>query len=108
MLVRTAYAILQIIVGWCGEYASTAAVYKASDHDDFRRRIVSYIWGGLLVAVGTFLLVSAIRKREFVVYRLLVARSRILWKDHVHRFHKVAGVLVIVFGVLLMFGVIGK
>ena len=61
-----------------------------------------------MVAVGTFLLVSAIRKSEFVVYRLLVAKSRILWRDHVHRFHQVAGVMVIVFGILVMLGVIGK
>ena len=35
---------------------------------------------------------------EFVVYQLLVARSRILWGDRVHGFYQVAGVLMIVFG----------
>lgn len=69
---------------------------------------MSCVWGGLLIAAGAFILVSAIVKSEFAVYRLLGARSRILWKDHVHRFHQVAGVLVIVFGILVMFGVIGK
>ena len=47
---------------------------------------MSVVWGGLIVAVGIFLFVSAVRKSEFIVYRLLVARSRILWKEHVHQF----------------------
>ena len=69
---------------------------------------MSFVWGGLIVAVGIFLFVSAVRKSELIVYRLLVARSRILWKEHVHQFYKVVGVLVVVFGVLVALGVIGK
>ena len=69
---------------------------------------MSYVWGGLIVAVGIFMFVSAVTKSEFVVYKLLTARSRILWKEHVHKFYIVVGLLVVVFGILVAFGVIGK
>ena len=64
------------------------------------------LYGALTVAVGIFLLVCGATRSEFVIYRLLVARSRILWGEKVHRFHQVAGVMVIVFGLLLVFGYI--
>jgi hypothetical protein len=63
------------------------------------------LWGILIVIVGAFLLISANMKSEFILYRLLVYRSRILWGDNVHRFHQVAGVMVIVFGVLVAAGI---
>ena len=69
---------------------------------------MSYVWGGLIVAVGVFLFVSALTKSEFVVYKLLTARSRILWKEHVHKFYIVASLLAVVFGILVATGVIGK
>jgi hypothetical protein len=62
------------------------------------------LWGILLIIVGAFLLISASMKSEFIIYRLLVYRSKILWGDKVHRFHQVAGVLVIVFGVIVAAG----
>jgi len=46
------------------------------------------------------------RKSEFVIYRLLVARSKILWVEKVHGFYQVAGIMVIIFGVLLALGYI--
>jgi len=67
---------------------------------------MNILWGCLIAAVGLFLFVSATRRSEFVVYRLLVARSRILWGDKAHAFHKISGVLAIIFGLLVAFGVI--
>ena len=64
------------------------------------------LWGCLIAAVGLFLFVSGTTRSEFVVYRLLVARSKLLWDEPVHGFHQVSGVLVFVFGVLLAVGVI--
>ena len=69
---------------------------------------MSYVWGGFIAAVGIFLFVNAARKSEFIVYKLLTARSRILWKEHVHKFYMVVGVLVVFFGILVALGVIGK
>jgi len=64
------------------------------------------LWGILIIAAGTFLFLGGRLKSKFVIYRLLVARSRMLWGDNVHRFHQVAGVMVIVFGILVLLGCI--
>ena len=63
------------------------------------------LWGTLIIIVGAFILISASIKSQFIVYRLLVYRSKILWGDNVHRFHQIAGVIVIVFGVLVAAGI---
>lgn len=59
-----------------------------------------------MVAVGLFMTICGRTKSEFIVYRLLVARSRILWGQKVHVFYQVAGVMVVVFGLLIMLGYI--
>jgi hypothetical protein len=64
------------------------------------------LWGCLIAAVGLFLFVSGTTRGKSVVYRLLVARSKILWGERVHGFYQVAGVLVVVFGILFAVGVI--
>ena len=58
------------------------------------------------MAAGLFLLVCGRLKSEFFIYRLIVARSKILWGENVHRFHQIAGGIVIVFGVLVAIGYI--
>lgn len=63
-------------------------------------------WGTLMAIIGLFMLVCGTVKSDFVVYRLLVARSRILWGDAVHRFFQVSGVIVAVLGILWTSGVI--
>ena len=68
---------------------------------------MNLLWGCLIAVIGLFLLVSGSLKSEFIVYRLLVARSKILWGERVHGFHQVAGILVMVFGILVAIGVIG-
>ena len=64
------------------------------------------LWGILIVVAGLFLLVCGGLKSEFIVYRLIVFRSKILWGEHVHQFHQVAGAMVIVFGILVAVGYI--
>ena len=66
------------------------------------------LWGCLIAAVGLFLFASGTMKSQFFFYRLLVARSKILWGDRVHEFYQVAGILVVAFGVLFAVGAIGK
>ena len=62
--------------------------------------------GTLMAIIGLFMLVCGTVKSDFVVYRLLVARSRILWGDAVHRFYQVSGLIVAVLGILWALGVI--
>ncbi|TWT33741.1 hypothetical protein KOR34_35740 [Posidoniimonas corsicana] len=64
-------------------------------------------WGGLMIAIGLLMSWWAAARSDFVVYRLLVARSRLLWGDRVHAFHFVAGLLVALCGLLMVLGVFG-
>jgi len=67
---------------------------------------MNILWGCLSAAVGMFLFLSGTVKSQFVVYRLLVARSKILWGERVHGFYQIVGILVVAFGVLFAVGVI--
>jgi uncharacterized membrane protein len=60
------------------------------------------LWGTLMIAAGLFMLVGGTLKSEFIIYRLMVARSRLLWGegDAVHRFYQASGLIVILLGVL--------
>jgi len=52
------------------------------------------------------LLVCGRLKSDFFIYRLIVARSKILWGDNTYRFHQIVGLIVIVVGVLVAVGYI--
>jgi len=58
-------------------------------------------WGALMIAIGLFLFICASMKSELHIYKLLVARSRIMWKEKVYTAHKVAGILIINMGLLV-------
>ncbi|MGD2064964.1 MAG: hypothetical protein PVI95_00740 [Dehalococcoidia bacterium] len=64
------------------------------------------LWGILIVLAGLFLLVCGRLKSDFLIYRLIVARSKILWGDNTHRFHQIVGAIVIIVGVLAAVGYI--
>jgi len=62
------------------------------------------VYGTMLVALGLFMTICGHTKSEFIIYRLLAARSRILWGPKVHGFYQVSGILVILFGLLIALG----
>jgi uncharacterized membrane protein len=64
------------------------------------------LWGVLMIAVGLFMLISGLSKSDFIIYRLMVARSKILWGENVHRFYQVVGIIIIVVGILAGLGII--
>lgn len=68
------------------------------------------MWGIILSLVGLFLLLSGLSRSNFIVYRLFVARSKVLWKseEKVHKFYQVVGILIILFGILVAFEIIKK
>ena len=68
------------------------------------------LWGSLMSAIGTFMLVCGTLKTDFIVYRLLVARSRMALGegDAVHRFYQLVGIILIVLGILWALGMIWK
>jgi hypothetical protein len=67
-----------------------------------------HFYGILMALIGLFILMSATLRSEFIIYRLLVERSKLLWRDHVHLFHQVVGLILIALGLLWVFGVIWK
>lgn len=58
------------------------------------------IWGLVIAAIGALFIVWGRGRSDFVIYRLLVARSRILWGDgdRVHGFYQLVGAIMIVVG----------
>ena len=59
---------------------------------------MNIIRGLIIAAVGALFITWGRTKSDFSVYRLLVARSRVLWGDRVHGFYQVAGALMIIAG----------
>ena len=59
-------------------------------------------WGAVMVAVGLFMVISATRKSQSVIYRLLVARSQGMWGEHVHRFLQLVGLAIIASGLVFV------
>ena len=60
------------------------------------------VWGLIIADVGALFIVWGRTKSNFGLYRLLVARSRLLWGDRVHGFYQVAGALMIVAGAAIV------
>lgn len=59
-------------------------------------------WGVVMIVIGGLMALGGATQSDFVVYRLLAARSRLLWGDRVHAFFVVAGTLVALAGVLML------
>jgi len=58
-------------------------------------------WGVVMVLIGGLMVLGGATQTDFVLYRLLAARARLLWGDRVHAFLMVAGMLVAIAGVLV-------
>jgi hypothetical protein len=65
---------------------------------------MNILWGSLMVAVGIFMLVCGRLKSQFFLYKLMVARIKMLWGENVHWFYQIVGVIVIIVGVLVALG----
>lgn len=68
---------------------------------------MNYLWGALTLVFGLFFSICAFKKSEFIVYRVLIARSKMMWGDNVHNFYKVVGAVLIVVAALFFAGVFG-
>ena len=66
---------------------------------------MSILWGILIIIAGVLLLIGGKLKTNFIIYRLMVARSKILWGENIHRFYQIAGLIVIIFGILVTIGI---
>ena len=59
---------------------------------------MNIMWGLIIAMVGALFITWGHTKSDFGPYRLLVARSRVLWGDRVHGFYQIAGALMIIAG----------
>lgn len=66
------------------------------------------LWGIAITTIGLLMFLGGLTKTEFIVYRIVAARSRVLWGDRVHSFYVVAGAMVAIFGVLVALGFIHR
>jgi len=64
------------------------------------------LWGILIIIAGVLLLIGGTLKTIFIIYRLMVARSKIVWGENVHRFYQIAGLIVIIFSILVTMEII--
>jgi hypothetical protein len=61
----------------------------------------------LMIAAGLFMVVGALTKSDFIVYRLLVHRSAVLFgEEGAYTFHFVSGSVIIILGSLAAVGYI--
>ncbi len=61
---------------------------------------MNVFWGLIIAAIGLLFVFWGRNRSTFVIYRLLVARSRIMWGDgdRVHFFYQASGVVMVLFG----------
>lgn len=69
--------------------------------------MMNYLWGLMMLVIGLALFIGAFKKSEFILYRLLHARSRLLWGDHAHTFLMVSGLLIMGLSTLFFLGIWG-
>jgi hypothetical protein len=67
--------------------------------------MMNYVYGIITILIGLFFIISAFLKSEFIVYRILTARSKMVWKDKVHDFYKVVGFIIVIVGFLFIFNI---
>jgi len=65
-------------------------------------------WGIATIVIGLFLLFSSLTRSNFIVYRLFVYRSKMLWGENVHSFYIIISIIIIVLGLLMTTGFIGN
>ena len=68
---------------------------------------MNFVWGSITLIIGLFFLIGAIKKSKFILYKLFVARAKLLWGDNVHVFFVVVGVILIGLSSLFFFGISG-
>jgi hypothetical protein len=62
--------------------------------------------GILMVLIGLFITICGFRNSNFIIYQLLVSKSKKLWGKNVHHFYQITGLIIIVVGILIVIGVI--
>lgn len=64
------------------------------------------IYGLIMIFIGLVMFTCAVKECEHKLFQLLIARSKMVWKDNVYNFYKVSGILIVLVGILVMFNII--
>jgi len=84
----------------------TSQMYESGSQEKDRSVVMHVLWGYMIALIGIVMFVCGRLQSNFIIYRLLVTRSKVLWGKNVHRFFQVTGVMVTIFGILLAAGYI--
>ncbi len=81
----------------------TSSDTRTNEYRSMWSYIMGIIWGLIIIAIGAQFIAWGRTRSDFVIYRLLIARSRILWGqgDQVHGFYQVSGAIMIVVGAVI-------
>ena len=63
-------------------------------------------FGIIMILIGLFFSISGFRKSEFIIYQVLILKSRKIWGENVHKFYQIVGLIIILVGILVTLGVI--
>ena len=70
---------------------------------------INYSGLAVLIIGGLFLLMAVIQPKNFIVYKVLIARSERCWgEENAPKVMMAYSLMMIVYGALLMFRVFGK
>lgn len=68
---------------------------------------MNFLWGTLMLLIGLFIFISSLSKSNFIIYKLLVAKSKILWGENVHTFLLIIGIIIMILSSLYFFNIWG-
>lgn len=63
-------------------------------------------FGIIMILIGLFFAICGFRKSEFIIYQVLVSKSRKMWRENVHKFYQIVGLIIIVVGILVTIKVV--
>ena len=61
-------------------------------------------WGIIMMAIGLFFVICGWTESQFSIYRMFVAKAKILWGEKAHRFLLVSGILIMIVGSVMALG----
>lgn len=64
---------------------------------------MNVLWGALMLLIGFFLFISSLFKSNFIIYRLFLERSKVLWGNHAYTFLLVVGLVIMGFSSTFFF-----
>ena len=62
------------------------------------------LWGIIMIAIGLFFVICGWTESQFSIYRLFVAKAKILWGEKAHQFLLVSGILILFAGSVMALG----